>query len=116
MQQTANPRLAAAASIAAAQQVQTLIKFDLPLFKGDSAAGWLTLSQSVVYQVRACGFEAEVTAADREGLRVGADVFDQSNVDLGRLQNALTACMTLINNCRGVTLESVERSTAPNGA
>ena len=57
-----------------------------------------------------------MTEANREGLSVGADVFDQSDVDLGRLRNALTAWMTLIDNCRGVTLESVERSKAPNDA
>ena len=42
MQQTANnPPIAAAASTAV-QQVQTPIKFDVPVFKGDSAASWLT--------------------------------------------------------------------------
>ena len=64
VQQTAtNPPIAAAASTAAVQQVQTPIKFDVPIFEGDSAASWLTLSQRVVHQARTCGFEAELTAA-----------------------------------------------------
>ena len=51
VQQTAsNPLLAAAASTAAVQQVQLPIKFDVPVFKGESAASWLTWSQRVVYQ------------------------------------------------------------------
>ena len=79
VQQTANsPSRAAAASIAAVQQVLTPIKFDVLIFEGDSAASWLTWSQRVVYQARACGFEAELTAAGGEGLSVGADVFDRS--------------------------------------
>ena len=64
VQQTAsNPSLAAAASTAAVQQVQSSIDFDAPVLESDSAAGWLTWSQSVVYQARACGFEAELTVA-----------------------------------------------------
>ena len=80
MQQTAySPPLAAAASTAAVQQVQFPTNFDIPTFKGDSAASWLTLSQRVVYQARACGFAARLTAADGGGLSVGADVFDGSS-------------------------------------
>ena len=52
-----------------------------------------------MHQARACGFEIELTAAERQGLSVGADVFDASNVDPVRLRNARVACMTLINNC-----------------
>ena len=49
VQQTANnPSIAAAASIAAVQHVQTPIKFDLTVFEGDSAASWLTWSQRVI--------------------------------------------------------------------
>ena len=56
VQQTANnPPIAAARSSAAVQQVQTPIKFDVPVLEGDSAASWLTRSQRVVYQARACG-------------------------------------------------------------
>ena len=56
VQQTAsNPPLVAAASTAAVQQVQSLIKFDVAVFEGDSAASWLTWSQRVVYQTRTCG-------------------------------------------------------------
>ena len=36
LQQIANPPKAAAASTAAVQQVQTPIKFDVPVFEGDS--------------------------------------------------------------------------------
>ena len=72
--------------------------------------------QRVVYQARACGFEAKLTAAEREGLRVGADVFDESNVDPVGLRNAHVAWMMLINNCRGMSLEIVQRSEAPNAA
>ena len=50
VQQAANNlRIAAGASTAAVQQVQTLIQFDVPVFEGDSAASWLAWSQRVVY-------------------------------------------------------------------
>ena len=43
VQQTAsNPPLAAAGSTAAVQQVQSPIKFDVPVYEGDSAASWVT--------------------------------------------------------------------------
>ena len=41
-------------------------------------------------------FEAELTAAEGEGLSVGADVFDGNSVDPVRLRNAHEAWMTLI--------------------
>ena len=67
-----------------------------------------------MYQVRACGFEAELTAGEGEGLSVGADVFDGSKVDRVRLRNAHVASMTFINNyCKGMTFEIVQRSEAP---
>ena len=54
VQQTANnPPIAATASSAAVQKVQTPIKFDISVFEGDSATSWLTRSQRVVYQARA---------------------------------------------------------------
>ena len=44
-QQTAsNPLLTAAAGTATVQQVQSPIKFDVPIFEGDGAASWLTWS------------------------------------------------------------------------
>ena len=117
MQQTANNApIAATTSTAAVQHVQAPIKFDVPVSEGDSAASWLTWSQRVVYQARACGFEAELTAAEGEELNVGADVFDPSNVDPVRLRNAHAAWMTLINNCRGMALDIVQCSEAPNDA
>ena len=61
-------------------------------------------------------FEDELTAAEGDGLSVGADVFDSSNVDSLRLRNAHVAWMTLINSCSGMSLEIVERSNAPNDA
>ena len=62
-------------NITAVQQVRSPVKFDVPAFEGDSEANWLTLSQRVVNQARACGFEAELMiAAEGEGLSVGADV------------------------------------------
>ena len=92
MQHTAiNPPLAAVASTAVVQKVQFTAKFEIPAFEGDSAASWLKWSQIVIYQARACGFEAELTAAEGEGLSVGADVFDGSNVGPVRLQNAHVA-------------------------
>ena len=117
-QQTATcPTTAATASTTAViQQVQTPIKFDKPVFEGDSAGSWATLTQSVVYQARVCGFEAELTAAERERLNIGADVFDGSNVDPMRIQNTHVAWMTPINNCRGIAREIVQRSEAPNDA
>ena len=102
--------------LTAAQQFQTPIKFDVPAFKGDSTASWLTWSQRVLYQARASGFENELTAAVRDGLSVGADVFDSSNVDPVRLRNAHAAWMILINSCSGMALEIVQRSDAPNDA
>ena len=45
----------------AAQQFQISIKFDVPAFKGDSTASWLTWSRRVLYQARANGFEDELT-------------------------------------------------------
>ena len=112
VQQTANNSpIVAIASTAVVQQVQTPIKFEVPVFEGDSATSWLARSQRVEYQARACGFEAELTAAEGEGLSFGP-----SNVDSGRLRNAHIAWMTLINSCRGMTLEIVQRSEAPNGA
>ena len=62
------------------------------------------------------GFEDELTAVEGDGLSVGADVFDSSNVDLVRLQNAHVAWMALINSCSGMALEIVQRSNAPNDA
>ena len=97
-QTTNNPTIAGAVSTAVLRQVQTPIKVDVPVFEGDSAASWLTLSQKVVYQARVCGFEAELRAAEGKGLSVGADVFDGSNVDPGRLRNAHAAWTTLMNN------------------
>ena len=113
---TNNPPTAAAASTVAVQQVQTPIKFDVPVFEGDSAVSWLTWSGRVEYQARACGFKAELTAAEKEGLGVGADVFNRNNVDPVRLRNAHTTWMTLINKCRGMALEIVQRGEAPNNA
>ena len=98
------------------QQFQTPIKFDLPAFEGDSTASWLTWSQRVLYQARASGFENELTAAEGDGLSVGADVFVSSNVDPVRLQIAHVAWMTLINSCSGMALEIVQRGNAPNDA
>ena len=111
-----SPPLAAAASTAAVQQVQSSIKFDVPVFEGDSVASWMMWSQRVVYQARAFGFEAELTAAEEEGLSVRADVFGRCNVDSVRLRNEHIAWITLINSCRGMTLEIVQRSVAPNDA
>ena len=68
-----------------------------------------------MYQARACGFEVELTAAEGEGLSVGADVFYVgNNVDPMRLRNVHVAWMTLINNSRGIALETVQSSEAPN--
>ena len=116
-----NPPSATAAKYApqnttAAQQFQTSIKFDVPAFEGDSAARWLTWSQRVLYQARANGFEDELTAAEGDGLSVGADVFDSSNVDPVRLRNAHVAWMALINSCSGLALEIVQRGNAPKDA
>ena len=47
-----------------------------------------------MYHARACGFEAELTAAEGEGLSVEADIFYGSNVDPVRLRNAHIAWMT----------------------
>ena len=92
-QTTNNSPLAASASTAAVQQVQTPIKFDVPVFEGDSAASWLTWSQRVIYQARVCDFKAELTAAEREGLSVGAVGFYGRSVDPVGLQNAHTRSM-----------------------
>ena len=100
----------------AAQQFQTSIKFDVPTFEGDSTASRLMWSQRVLYQARASGFENELTAAVGDGLSVGADVFDSSNLDPVRLRNAHAAWMILINICSGMSLEIVQRSDAPNDA
>ena len=100
----------------AAQQYQTPIKFDVPGFEGDSSTSWSTWSQRVLYQARASGFDSELTAAVGEGLNVGADVFDSSNVDPVRLRNAHAAWMILINSCSGMALEIVQRCQAPNEA
>ena len=51
-----------------------------------------------MYQARVCRFEAELTAAEAEGLSVGADVFNGSNVDPVTLQNAHVVWMVLIYN------------------
>ena len=89
---------------AAVQQVQFPTKFDIPAFEGDSATNRLTWSHRVVYQARACGFEAELTVAEGKGLSVGTD---GTNVDPVRLRNAHVAWLMLINNCRGKALEIV---------
>ena len=86
MQHIGNPSPATAANYVpqnttAVQHVQPPIKFDEPAFEDDSAANWLTLSQRVVYQVRACEFETELTAAEGERLSIEADVFYRSNID-----------------------------------
>ena len=62
------------------------------------------------------GFEDELTAAEGDGLRVGADVFDSSDVDPVRLRNAHVAWMALSNSCSGMALEIVQRSNALNDA
>ena len=98
----------------AAQQVQTSIKFHVPAFEGDSTASWLTWSQRVLYQAWASGFEAELTAAEGDGLSVGDDVFDSSDVDPVRWRNPHVAWMTLINSYSGMALEIVQRSNSPN--
>ena len=46
----------------------------------------------------------------------GVDVFDVSNVGPVRLRNAQVAWIMLINNCRGMAIEIVQRSEAPNDA
>ena len=102
--------------LTAAQQFQTPIKFDVPAFESDSTASWLTWSQRVLYQAGASDFENELTAVVGNGLSVGADVFDSSNVDPVRLRNAHAAWMILINSCSGMALETVQRSDAPNDA
>ena len=61
-------------------------------------------------------FEAELAAGEGKELSVEADVFDQSNVDFMRLRNAHVAWVTLINNCKGMALEIVQRSEASNDA
>ena len=71
---------------------------------------------NAVSQARANGFENELTAAEGDGLSVGADVFNSSNVDPVRLRNAHVAWMTPINSCSGMALEIVRRSNAPNDA
>ena len=76
----------------------------------------MTWSSRVVYQARAWGFEDELTVAEGEGLSVGADVFDGSKLDPVRLRNAHVVWITLINNCRELALEIVQRSKAPNDA
>ena len=48
-----------------------------------------------MYKARACGFEAELTAAEGEGLDVGAGVFDGSNVDPVR---EITKCTRSMDN------------------
>ena len=58
-------------NIAAAQQYQAPIKFDVPAFEGDSTTSWSTWSQRVLYQARASGFESELTAAAGERLKLG---------------------------------------------
>ena len=100
----------------AAQQLQTSIKFDVPAFESDSTASWLTWSQRVLYQARTSDFEDELTATEGDGLSVGANIFDSSNVDPVRLRNAHVAWMILINSCSGMTLKIVQRSNAPNDA
>ena len=100
-QQTAsNPPLAAAASAVAVQEEQPPIKFGVPVFEGDSTASWLTWSERVVSQARACDFEAELTSVEGKGLSVGADVVNRSNVDPVRLQNVHVAWMTPITTAK----------------
>ena len=48
------------------QHLKSPIKFDVPIFEGERAASWLMWSRRVVCQARACGFEAELTAAKGE--------------------------------------------------
>ena len=50
-------------------QQQVPIKYGEPTFEGDCAASWLTRSRRV-YQATACGFVAELTTAEGEGLSV----------------------------------------------
>ena len=76
----------------------------------------MTWNQRAVHQARACGFEAELTATEGEGLSVRADVFDRSNIDPVRLRNAHAEWTTLNNNCRKMALEIVQRSEASNDA
>ena len=76
----------------------------------------MTWSQRVLYQARASGFKDKLTAAEGDGLSVGADAFDSSDVDPVRLRNAHVAWMALINSCSGMTFEIVQRSNAPNDA
>ena len=95
------------------QQVQSPIKVVVSALEGDSAANWLTWGQRVVYQAKACGFETDLTADEGNILSVGADVFDKSNVDPVRLQNAQGAWMALITAAEKLQLKSCK---APNDA
>ena len=69
-----------------------------------------------MYQATACGFEAELTAAEGTGVSAGAGVFYGSNEGLVRLRNPHVAWMTPIISCRGMALEIAQRSEAPNDA
>ena len=72
--------------------------------------------QKVVYQARACCFEAALPAAEGGELSVGADVFVGSNIGPVKLRNTHVAWMTLINSFKEVVLEVVQRNEAPNDA
>ena len=76
------------------QQVQSPTKFETPAFERDSAASWLTWIQRVVYQARACGFEAKLPSVEGGGLSVGGEVSDGSKVDPVILRNAHVAWTT----------------------
>ena len=111
-----NPPLAAAASTAAVQEVHFPTKFEILAFEGESAVSWMTLSLRVVYQARACGFVAELTAAEGEVPRIEVDIFYGSNADPVRLRNIHLAWMALIDNWRGMAIEIVQHSKARNNA
>ena len=73
-------------------------------------------SNSCIPGQSVCGFEAEMTSAEEEGLSVVTDFFERSNVDPVRLRITHAAWMTPIQNSRGMPFETVQRSQAPNNA
>lgn len=87
-------------------QIQPLVKYHVPTFDGDSA----------MYQARACGFHHESTTAQGEGLCVGAKVFDDRGLHPVIFRNAHAAWITLVNSYKGMVLDIIKKTKAPNDA
>ena len=67
-------------------------------------------------QITAPRCEDMLTTPAAQDVKVGADNFDGSQVNLEMLRNAKQVWVSLITNCKGVAFEIVQRADSPSQA